>query len=129
MIGTSTGKTYEDEMDHYLDRPMQTEMAGGSGIPGLPPIGHDAPPIVPEQSPNLEILRQMRRLPQPKVPPLKPGEDKRSENDSSFHLIRHGATDESDKMRGWNDLPLNKEGKEEAVQLGEDLKDSGIKTL
>src|SRR5258708_38028544 len=93
-IATASGNVYEDDIDHALDRPMavhqEGEQVAGSGIPGLPPVGHDAPPIVPEQSPNLEILRQIRQLPIRKPGPDKPGE-KLGQNDD-FYLIRHGST-------------------------------------
>jgi broad specificity phosphatase PhoE len=55
----------------------------------------------------------------------------------SFYLIRHGATElnsqggtnKVDKIRGWRNVPLNDKGRQEAKELGEKLKDSGIKVL
>jgi len=51
----------------------------------------------------------------------------------TFWLIRHGATkynnstDESaDRIRGWMDIPLSKEGVQEADKLADGLKNSGI---
>lgn len=52
-----------------------------------------------------------------------------------FYLIRHGATalnSESggpDRIRGWSDIPLSKEGEEEAKKLGQELKSSGLGML
>ena len=45
-----------------------------------------------------------------------------------IHFIRHGATEYNnddvsvDRMRGWKDIPLSKDGREEAHKLGENLK-------
>lgn len=53
-----------------------------------------------------------------------------------FYLMRHGHTDmnnesdlSEDRLRGWKDPPLNKEGREEAKKLGAKLKDAGIDCL
>lgn len=50
----------------------------------------------------------------------------------TIYLIRHGATaynSESgglDRIRGWKNVPLSEEGREEIKKLAQDLKDSGI---
>lgn len=52
-----------------------------------------------------------------------------------LYLIRHGATalnSESggvDRIRAWSNVPLSEEGREEALKLGEKLKDSGLQVL
>jgi broad specificity phosphatase PhoE len=59
------------------------------------------------------------------------------QNPSSFNfeLIRHGATamnssDGSiDRIRGWKNVPLSPKGHEEAKELANRLKDSGLKVL
>lgn len=49
-----------------------------------------------------------------------------------IYLIRHGTTSLNsegggvDRIRGWKNVPLSAKGREEAKELGEKLKDSGI---
>lgn len=57
--------------------------------------------------------------------------DNENGSERSMQLIRHGATalnndDVSvDRIRGWKDIPLSRDGKEEAERLGEKMKDMG----
>jgi uncharacterized phosphatase len=46
-------------------------------------------------------------------------------------IIRHGSTasNSEEKMRGWNDIPLDKKGEGQADKLGESLKGKGIDYL
>lgn len=46
-------------------------------------------------------------------------------------IIRHGTTrsNSEDKMRGWDELPLDEEGKSEAHETGKKLKYKGISAL
>lgn len=51
----------------------------------------------------------------------------------TIYVVRHGKTemnsdsaDGKDRIRGWIDVPLDVEGKEQAVKLGEFFKDKGI---
>ena len=52
-----------------------------------------------------------------------------------IYVCRHGktrlnsATTEDDKIRGWLDVPLTKEGIEEAHGIADELKDKGIKRI
>lgn len=57
----------------------------------------------------------------------KPNERKHSK----VTLVRHGTThlNESGKIRGWHDIPLAPKGIEEAFQLAETLRDSGIEMI
>ena len=61
--------------------------------------------------------------------------NKIAEDNVSVYLIRHGATDfnspvgKDDRIRGWLDVKLNKQGKEEAKQDGEYLKKEKISKI
>lgn len=54
----------------------------------------------------------------------------------ALFLVRHGATDLNatsadsvDKIRGWADIPLNDEGRQDATKAAESLKDKGITAI
>ena len=55
--------------------------------------------------------------------------------ESSVYLVRHGSTvlnrggAGKDLIRGWKDVPLSKDGVEQAERLAEDLEDCEFKTL
>jgi phage-related protein (TIGR01555 family) len=59
-----------------------------------------------------------------------PGWVKDHDRTRTVRLIRHGATDLNaddvsvDRIRGWTDVPLSPEGREEAVRLGADIADN-----
>jgi broad specificity phosphatase PhoE len=69
---------------------------------------------------------------QPPTDDWPPGGPDKGAGMRKFYLIRHGKTalnasnQADDKIRGWKDVPLDATGKEEAVRLGDHLKDSGI---
>ena len=56
-------------------------------------------------------------------------------NNTDMIVIRHGATalneraDSPDMIRGWQDVPLDAHGKQEAKQIAQQLKDSGIEVI
>lgn len=52
------------------------------------------------------------------------------------YLVRHGCTDMNeqpgtsvDKIRGWQDVPLNEEGKQDAQNIAQKLKGKGVKSI
>lgn len=62
--------------------------------------------------------------------------DEEKVNNKSVYLIRHGKTrlnndvDTSvDRIRGWKDIPLSKEGNEEVEKLADKLKNSGLEVI
>ena len=63
-----------------------------------------------------------------KFPPPKGKEDKKDKGMRTIHFVRHGAAELNnddvsvDRMRGWKDIPLSPDGKEEANKLGDKMK-------
>ncbi len=60
---------------------------------------------------------------------------KGSDDKVSFTLIRHGATalnrhnGAGDRVRGWTNVPLSAEGRQEARKLADRLRDSGLEVI
>lgn len=50
---------------------------------------------------------------------------------SKIYLVRHGTTEfnVANRLRGWADVPLNEQGRKEAVDLGKWFKDKPIKDI
>jgi broad specificity phosphatase PhoE len=70
------------------------------------------------------------------VQPLAPVGKKKKDGLAKLRIVRHGATrmnndvdTSADRIRGWMDVPLTKEGRDQAKEAGEALKDHDIEVL
>ncbi len=105
MISTSDGETYEDSIAHAL------------GV---------KQPVTASSSTASRVPRQA---------PTEPAGEFKSEqatpvagNEKKLYIIRHGSTDmnqegntSADRIRGWQDIPLNDEGRQDAEKAGQKL--------
>lgn len=97
------------------DAALMVDALRGKGKPQGPPQSH-----------FVQALKQ----------PSKPKDGNVSKGQREIYLIRHGATklngtntNSVDKIRGWSDVPLSEEGREEVHETAEKLKNSGIQAI
>jgi broad specificity phosphatase PhoE len=100
MISTSDGEVYEDEVAHafgHKDDSIQAKNQAGTMNVGSP---------TPEETQIAPNLSQPKKL----------------------YIIRHGATamnaennTSADRIRGWSDVPLTDEGRQQAHEAGDKL--------
>lgn len=126
MIYTSDNEIYEDEMAHALGVKDEASIHYKDYLSTMAV----SPKPTPEETQIGPELEQKPVTQEPnRMPPSGPTEPVGESKEKTLYIIRHGATamnndtnTSADRIRGWTDVPLTEEGRQDAEKAGQKLK-------